>query len=109
MTNPQGLNPAQPTGKRQLRGASPVSSGSVEGKRAADKADKAEGTGDKVGGGPAAFPGEVVSEMRKVIWPTGRQMFNYTLIVFAFLIVLTALVWSVDWVAGWAVEKILVR
>lgn len=47
--------------------------------------------------------------MRKVIWPTGRQMVNYTLIVFAFLIILTAIVWSVDWVARWGIEQVLVR
>ena len=104
MTNPNGQNPAQPTGKRQLRGASPVSSEGYEAKRApvADDAD------EKDGSSVAAFPGEVVSEMNKVIWPTGKQMLNYTLIVFGFLIVLTAIVWGVDQAAAWAVEKIFV-
>ena len=46
--------------------------------------------------------------MRKVVWPTGSQMVNYTLIVFGFLIVLTALVWGVDQGAAWVVERILV-
>ena len=63
---------------------------------------------DKTGNGAAAFPGEVVSEMRKVVWPTGQQMLNYTLIVFGFLIVLTALVWGVDQGAAWVVEQVLV-
>ncbi|QPK83501.1 preprotein translocase subunit SecE [Corynebacterium qintianiae] len=110
MTNPQGQNPVQPTGKRQLRGVSSVpavSSDSNEKSRTPVKAETA--TDDSPSGGPGAFPGEVVSEMRKVIWPTGRQMLNYTLIVFAFLIILTALVWGVDWVARWAVEQVLVR
>jgi len=52
---------------------------------------------------------EVVSEMRKVIWPTARQMLNYTIIVFAFLILLTGLVAGVDFLAGIGVEKVLVR
>ncbi|SDM08964.1 preprotein translocase subunit SecE [Corynebacterium mycetoides] len=109
MTNPQGQNPAQPTGKRQLRGVSSVSAaaGAAPESRTPAKAEQA--ADDKVGGGAGAFPGEVASEMRKVIWPTGRQMLNYTLIVFAFLIVVTAIVWSVDWVARWAVEQVLVR
>lgn len=105
MTNPQGQNPAQPTGKRQLRGATSVSTESYSFSRTPARTEADE---DKVGGGPGAFPGEVASEMRKVIWPTGRQMLNYTLIVFAFLIVLTAVVWSVDWVARWVFEQILI-
>ncbi|EEI16011.1 preprotein translocase subunit SecE [Corynebacterium lipophiloflavum] len=102
MTNPQGQNPAQPTSKRQLRGVAPAAPS-----RETTPA-KAEPT-DSPGAGVGAFPGEVVSEIRKVIWPTGRQMVNYTLIVFAFLIVLTAIVWSVDWVARWGIEQVLVR
>ncbi|WKD56817.1 preprotein translocase subunit SecE [Corynebacterium capitovis DSM 44611] len=110
MTNPQTHNPERPTGKRQLRGAAVPSAGSSAkaGETDAGSAEK-RAASDKPGGGVAAFPGEVVSEVRKVIWPTSRQMLNYTLIVFGFLILLTALVWSVDWVAGWAVEKALIR
>ena len=89
MTNPSGQNPAQPTGKRQLSGASPVSAEGQDAKRAPVADANAE---DKSGSSVAAFPGEVVSEMKKVIWPTGRQMLNYTLIVFAFLLVLTVFV-----------------
>ena len=55
----------------------------------------------------AAFPGEVASEMKKVVWPTTKEMVQYTLITFAFLIVLTALVWGVDTLTGLGVEKIL--
>ena len=102
MTNPQGQNPAQPTSKRQLGGAAPAAPST---ETAPAKTEPA----DSPGGGVTAFPGEVVSEMRKVIWPTGRQMLNYTLIVFAFLIILTAIVWSVDWVARWGIEQVLVR
>ncbi|WIM68053.1 preprotein translocase subunit SecE [Corynebacterium breve] len=102
---PKGNKPAQPTGKRQLSGASTTSTSSYEAKKIA-RTDVQ--TDETPGGGPAAFPGEVVSEMRKVVWPTGRQMLNYTLIVFAFLIVMTALVWGVDALAMMVVEWILV-
>jgi len=50
-----------------------------------------------------------VQEMRKVIWPTARQMVVYTSIVFAFLIITTALVAGVDFLAGMGVEKVLTR
>ena len=106
MTNNQpGRSAAKPTGKRQLSGSTSVTSESYEAKRTpATTVDDQDNTGD----GPLAFPGEVVGEMRKVVWPTGSQMVNYTLIVFGFLIVLTALVWGVDQGAAWVVERILV-
>lgn len=107
MTNPNGQTPAQPTGKRQLRGATPVSSDTYEEKRTPAKQDAAEDEG--YGGGAGAFPGEVASEMKKVIWPTSRQMLNYTLIVFAFLIFMTVLMWGTDVLASKLFEWILIR
>ncbi len=95
----------RPTGKRQLQGASTVSSAAYENKRAA-KVENSDNT-EKPGGGVAAFPGEVVSEMKKVVWPTGKEMVQYTLVTFGFLIVLTILVWGVDTLAGLGVEAIL--
>lgn len=106
MTNPSGQNPAQPTGKRQLRGASPVSTEGGNAKRAPVGDANAE---DKSGSSVATFPGEVASEMKKVIWPTGRQMLNYTLIVFAFLLVLTVFVWGVDALSSWVIRWIFIR
>lgn len=97
---------ARPTGKRQLAGTSTTSSASYEGKRAA-RAKNAGFEDEKPGGGVAAFPGEVVSEMKKVVWPTAKEMVQYTLVTFAFLIVLTALVWGVDTLMGLGVEKVL--
>ena len=105
MTNPNGQNPAQPTGKRQLRGVSPVSSEGYEAKRTPAQTD----ADDEKSGNITAFPGEVVSEMGKVIWPTGKQMLNYTLIVFAFLIILTIFVWGTDALASMAIRWILIR
>lgn len=104
--NQPGRHAAKPIGKRQMSGASSVTSDSYEEKRASAPvvADK-----EAPGKGAAAFPGEVVQEMRKVVWPTRQQMLNYTLIVFGFLIVMTALVWGVDKGAAWVVEQILVR
>lgn len=106
MTNPDGQNPAQPTGKRQLRGVSPVSTDAYEKKRTPAQP---EGDEEAKKGSIATFPGEVVEEMRKVIWPTGKEMLNYTLVVFAFLIVLTIVVWGTDRLATMLVEWIFIR
>lgn len=102
--DPKGQGAAQPVGKRQLSGANTTSTSSYEAKKVArPESDNNE----KLGGGPVAFPGEVVSEVRKVVWPTGRQMVNYSLVVFGFLIVMTAIVWGVDALTTRGVEAIL--
>ncbi|MDO4631274.1 MAG: preprotein translocase subunit SecE [Corynebacterium sp.] len=96
---------ARPTGKRQLAGVSTTSTASYQSKNVVvDDEDEAPRPNKVV-----AFLPEVVSEMRKVIWPTAKQMLNYTIIVFAFLILLTALVAGVDFLAGMGVEKVLTR
>lgn len=45
---------------------------------------------------PRQFVREVNAEMRKVAWPTKRETFNLSLIVFIFLIVMTALIALLD-------------
>ncbi|MDO5032381.1 preprotein translocase subunit SecE [Corynebacterium sp.] len=98
---------ARPTGKRQLSGAATTSTQSYEDKRVVRVEDKKDSS--TPGGGVAAFPGEVASEMKKVVWPTTKEMVQYVLVTFAFLIVLTALVWGVDTLAGLGVEAVLTR
>lgn len=41
---------------------------------------------------------EVVAELRKVIWPTRKQMVTYTIVVLVFVSFMVALVWGLDWV-----------
>ncbi|WP_282940565.1 preprotein translocase subunit SecE [Corynebacterium auriscanis] len=42
----------------------------------------------------------VVREMSKVIWPTGKEMVTYTIVVLVFLVLLTALVGGVDYLTS---------
>ena len=46
---------------------------------------------------PLEFAREVRSEIRKVSWPTRAEVINYSLVVFFTVIVLTALIGSLDW------------
>lgn len=105
MTDNSGAQ--RPTGKRQLTGAAETSSDAYQNKRVV-RVEAGEGD-SKPGGGAVAFVPEVVSEMKKVVWPTAKEMLQYTLVVFAFLIILTALVWGVDSVTGMGIEWLLVR
>jgi preprotein translocase subunit SecE len=49
-------------------------------------------TGRKSGGPwSLAFPRSVGSEVKKVIWPTGREMVTYSIVTLVFLIAITAM------------------
>ncbi|MHA2788023.1 preprotein translocase subunit SecE [Corynebacterium sp. S7] len=102
--DPKGQGPAQPVGKRQLSGTNTTSASTYESKKVSRNE---QDSNEKLGGGFLAFPGEVVAELRKVVWPTGKEMVNYTLIVFGFLIIMTAIVWGVDALATRGVEAVL--
>lgn len=42
------------------------------------------------------FIREVVAELRKVIWPTRKELITYTSVVVVFVTVMTAIVWGID-------------
>jgi len=66
-----------------------------------------ENKDEKWGGGIKSYIPEVIEQMKKVIWPTGKQMVNYTLIVFLFLIVMTVIVWGTDVLTAKGVQWLL--
>lgn len=105
---PQPVGSVRPAGKRQISGVSTTSSDAYAAKKAvaAQQVDPDELSGKPLSRKVLDYIPETVQEMRKVIWPTAKQMLIYTLIVFAFLISLTALVWGVDTLTGLGVEKI---
>lgn len=45
---------------------------------------------------PVEFLGEVRSELRKVAWPSRKEVINYTIVVLVVTLVLTMLVWGMD-------------
>jgi preprotein translocase subunit SecE len=53
--------------------------------------------------GPRQFLREVRQELRKVAWPSRREMVAYTVVVLFTVVVLTAFVFGVDFVVGKAV------
>jgi preprotein translocase subunit SecE len=48
--------------------------------------------------GPRQFFREVQAELRKVAWPTKAETINYSVVVIITLVVVTALIFAVDWV-----------
>ncbi|MFD1830296.1 MULTISPECIES: preprotein translocase subunit SecE [Streptomyces] len=45
----------------------------------------------------ALFYRQIVAELRKVVWPTKRQLSTYTTVVIIFVVVVIGLVSVIDW------------
>jgi preprotein translocase subunit SecE len=85
----------RPSGKRSARGrrAEAASATVATSSRSTD-------TGASTSRNPFvriwAFLKQVISEMRKVVWPTRSEMVNYSIAVLAFLVVVTAIIAGLD-------------
>ena len=43
---------------------------------------------------------EMKSELKKVVWPTGKQLLNNTLVVLVSVIIVGVILFAFDWLAG---------
>ena len=57
--------------------------------------------------GPVTFVKQSISELRKVVWPTGSQLTQYFVVVLIFVMFMIALVSVLDFAFGWALLKAL--
>jgi preprotein translocase subunit SecE len=62
---------------------------------AAAKSAKPGGTPERTT--PALFVRQVVSELRKVVWPTRKELVTYTTVALVFILVMVAIVTSLDY------------
>jgi preprotein translocase subunit SecE len=46
---------------------------------------------------PALFVRQIVAELRKVIWPTRKELITYTTVALVFILVMVAIVTSLDY------------
>jgi preprotein translocase subunit SecE len=46
---------------------------------------------------PALFVRQIIAELRKVIWPTRHELITYTTVALVFILVLVAIVTSLDY------------
>jgi preprotein translocase subunit SecE len=62
------------------------------------------------GPGPLArlglFYRQIVTELRKVVWPTRAQLLTYTTVVTVFVSIMIAYVSGLDYALGWVMLKI---
>lgn len=52
------------------------------------------------GAGPFQFLREVYEELRKVVWPTGPELYRYTLVVIFTVVLLGAFIGGTDYLLG---------
>jgi preprotein translocase subunit SecE len=90
----------RPSGKRQIENAEKGATAKVAATRVTDDG------GRKPARGPVAYAGSVGREMKKVIWPTGRERVSSTIITIIFLVIMVALCASVDFLTHEGVEFI---
>jgi preprotein translocase subunit SecE len=53
--------------------------------------------------GPAEYARQVRGELRKVAWPTRAEVINYSIVVLLALLLLTGIIFALDWGFGKAV------
>ncbi|MQA97150.1 MAG: preprotein translocase subunit SecE [Streptosporangiales bacterium] len=68
--------------------------------------DKQEKPGKKRRTSPIVFYRQVVGELRKVIWPTRKQLITYTTVALVFVLVMVAIIFGLDWAFGELVLKV---
>ncbi|MFW0795380.1 preprotein translocase subunit SecE [Gordonia sp. CPCC 205515] len=95
----------RPSGKRSSRGRrSSTSASTTDGDADSDKGSVAVKERKKASAGESRNPfvriwtflKQVVAELKKVIWPTRREMITYTIVVLIFVIVMTAFISGID-------------
>ena len=46
---------------------------------------------------PALFTRQIAAELRKVIWPTRKELITYTVVALVFVIIMSTIVLSLDY------------
>jgi preprotein translocase subunit SecE len=55
---------------------------------------------------PVVFVRQVIAELRKVIWPTRKELVTYTTVAIVFILVMTGLVTGLDTGFSYLITKI---
>ncbi|AWS48152.1 preprotein translocase subunit SecE [Streptosporangium subroseum] len=63
-----------------------------------ETADKPSGEKKAKRTSPALFYRQIIAELRKVIWPTRKELISYTIIVLVFVVIMIGIVSVLDYV-----------
>jgi preprotein translocase subunit SecE len=93
-----GTDVATTRGSRAATKAAATAKGTKSVKAA--KVDTTSGGGGRI----ARFIREIVAELRKVNWPSRKELLTYTLVVLVFVTVISSLVFGLDYGFAWLVS-----
>jgi preprotein translocase subunit SecE len=102
----EGLNGMSENEKREQAAASEAATdkpAKAEKKKEAKKKDAKPGFFARAG----KWFKEMKSELKKVVWPTGKQTMNNTVIVIVCCIVVGLCIWLFDWLASSVISALL--
>ncbi len=94
------------TPRRARGGATKVtpSAKAVKGAKSAKITEEKPGIGPRI----ARFVREVVAELRKVNWPSRKELLTYASVVIVFVVIMMSIVGGLDYVFAWLVSHIFV-
>ena len=64
----------------------------------AEKTEKKPNIFARLGKNSAKFFRDTKGEIKKIVWPTRKQVFNNTCVVAAVMVSVGAFIWIIDWV-----------
>ena len=73
---------------------------------AAEKPAKSGRPAKRPGPRPAVYVRQVIAELRKVIWPTRKELVTYTTVAIVFILVMMGLITGLDTGFTWLVTKL---
>ena len=89
--------------KRMMQRQGQVDADGSPARREAPPRPAAARTATKERIGPSEYARQVRGELRKVAWPTRAEVVNYSIVVLMALILLTAIIFGLDYLFGKAV------
>ncbi len=66
---------------------------------------RSETEAQRGGTGPVHLVREIYDELRKVVWPTGGELYRYTLVVVVTVVIISTFIGAVDYGVGEAVKR----
>lgn len=73
----------------------------------ATKAKKKENIFKRMGSAIVNFFKDTKGEMKKVVWPTRKQVLNNLIVVFVFVLICAVIIFLLDLAFGWLLEKVM--
>lgn len=73
----------------------------------AEKSAKKPNIFKRIGGAIVRFFRDTKSEMKKIVWPSAKQVRNNFIVVIVFVLLAAVLIFALDFVFGWLLDFVI--